>query len=545
MIQKPISNKHAHVSDDGNGQVCKLHFTYSPQLVQHMMRLSGRSYDPEKKCWTCAISSQNLESLILQGFELDEELQKLVDRSRVKERDIKITKIAGLQGTLRPYQNIGVGFIEAKDGRALIADEMGLGKTIQAIGWLQLHPEHRPAVIVVPASLKLNWVEECEKWMKKPHVQELYGFKTYKLEKRTEIIIINYDIVSHWIQELREMKPQVLVMDEIQLIKSSTSKRTKAVKALAKGIPHIIGLSGTPIINRPVEAYNAITIIDPLLLGSYWHFTHRYCAAKKGFYGLDVTGASNTLELHEKLVGSVMLRRLKKDVLTELPDKSTSLVPIELDNMEEYRAVENDFITYLRMIKNDPTIKKTGAEALMKINVLKQLCVQGKMKAMIEWIENFLESGEKLVCFATHTATIDAVMNHFGKVAVRYDGSVSQTNRQKAKNDFQNDEKIRLFVGMIDTEGKPAGVGLTLTTARCTFTMEYQWSPTVHDQADDRVHRIGQNRAVINYKAIAAGTIEEKIARLIDAKRIINDAIIDGVETEQKHLLTELIKSYL
>jgi SNF2 family DNA or RNA helicase len=167
------------------------------------------------------------------------------------------------------------------------------------------------------------------------------------------------------------------------------------------------------------------------------------------------------------------------------------------------------------------------------------------LKGCIDWISEFLESGQKLVVFVTHIDTINQLMLAFPKNAVRFDGSVSQIDRDKAVTRFQTDDSINLFFGMLDSQGKPAGVGITLTAAWATATIEYQWSPGVHDQADDRIHRIGQKNACINYKLIANKTIENFLVKMQDSKRKILDKVLDGTETNQGSLLTELINNYL
>lgn len=415
--------------------------------------------------------------------------------------------------------------------------------TVQALAYLQLHKELRTAIIVVPASLKLNWLRETFNWIPNSQAEVLTGRTPYKTTGK--ILILNYDILEAWVPYLIKIKPKILIMDEVHCIKNGAAKRTKAAKKLGKVVEHIIGLSGTPVLNRPIEIYNAVSMIDPTVLGSYFVFTKRYCDAKKSIWGTNVQGASNVEELHRKLTSTVMLRRLKVNVAKDLPDKQTAFVPIELDNWAEYVYAERNFIKWVSETKGTAAaIRASNAETLGQINALKQLAVKGKMANVISWIEEFIDSGEKLVLFCTHTATIDAIMTAFPKISVRYDGGVNQSNRDKAVTSFQTDVRIKLFVGMLDAAGNPAGVGLTLTAAWSTATIEYQYTPGVHDQADDRIHRIGQKNACTNYKLIAAGTIEEKIAALLDKKRQIVDGILDGKRTPAESLLMELIKSY-
>jgi len=237
-----------------------------------------------------------------------------------------------------------------------------------------------------------------------------------------------------------------------------------------------------------------------------------------------------------------MIRRLKRDVLPQLPPKARSFVPVQLHNREDYRLAEEDFIGFLRETKGAEAARRaSNAEALAKIEALKQLSVQGKLAESIDWISDFLENGEKLVVFAVHRFVIDALMEKFSKIAVKIDGSVSLSERNKAVEAFQGNDKIRLFVGNI----KAAGVGLTLTASSNVVFLELPWTPGDLSQAEDRCHRIGQKDSVNIYFLLAPDTIEERLAHILDSKRKVLDAVLDGEITAQESLLTELIKGYI
>ena len=522
-------------------RVIKIQFPYNILDLENVRTLSGRRYHVEQRIWSAPVCVETVELLKKWGFMLDSKLEIFLQKVNTHIDPAATIEVPGLKDHLFPFQDRGVAFIESRDGRALIADEMGLGKTIEALAWLQLHPERRPAIVVVPASLKLNWQREAQHWMGDPKVQVLSGTSLYKVTG--EIIVINYDILGDWFPALKAMNPQVLICDEIHYIKSNSARRTKAVKQLAKGIPHVIGLSGTPIVNRPVEAFNTLHIIDPTVVGSFWSYAHRYCNAHNNGFGWDFNGASNTAELHERLTQTVMLRRVKSDVLTDLPDKLHSFVPIELDNEKEYRSAERDFISFVQRTKgSDAAERASNAATLAEIEGLKQLAVQGKMKQAIDWIQNFLDADGKLVVFAVHKFVIDALMSHFGtQLAVKIDGSTPMTDRQRAVDIFQHNPECRLFVGNIQA----GGVGITLTAASNLVFLELGWSPSLMDQAADRIHRIGQKFSVNIYYLLAENTIEEQIANLLDKKRKVVDSIMDGIETEQSSLLSELMKIYI
>jgi SNF2 family DNA or RNA helicase len=520
-------------------KMIKICFPFNHDDLDRVRSLPDRKFDPDNKYWICPLTIDAVENLKDWEFLIDHHLEAFLKTAKIHVDDVEEKTVIGLKKTLYPFQQQGVSFIEAKRGRALIADEMGLGKTVQALAWLHLHPELRPAIVVVPASVKLNWAREAQAWLANPKVEILSGNTPHRTHG--EILIINYDVLPGWVEALKNLNPQVLITDECHYFKNNQAKRTKAIKSLGKGISHIIALSGTPLVNRPIEIFNAIKLIDPTVVGSYFDYGRRYCGLKHNGFGWDFTGSTNAKELHEKLTSSIMLRRLKADVLPELPDKARSFIPISLDNLGEYRAAERDFIAFVRAQKGREAAKRaSNAQALAEIEGLKQLAVKGKLVESVGWIADFLETDAKLVVFATHKFVIDALMAAFKNVAVKVDGSVTGVNRQRAVDEFQTNPNVRLFVGNI----KAAGVGITLTAASSVAFLELPWTPGDVTQAEDRCHRIGQKDSVNIYYLLADNTIEEKIAALIDSKRKVLDAVLDGQDTEDESLLSALMNEY-
>ena len=546
------------------GNYLVITFPYNPDLVAKVKTLNERRWNSDKKRWIAPICLESVEKLREWGFDLDYSILAWADKLQAPP-SLNIKSIPGLRKALFPYQLEGVQFIESRGGRALVADEMGLGKTAQALSWLQLHPKARPAIIVVPASLKLNWEREAAIWMSNPKVQILNGKpKSIRPKLGKDIVIINYDILGNdytkskvvdgkktkpveiewtgWVDFLIGIRPQVIVTDECHFFKSNDAQRTKAVRKLAKGVPHFIALSGTPATNKPAEMYNAISCVEPKLFPSFWKFGQRYCGAKNNGFGWEFNGATNTAELHQKLTSTIMIRRLKADVLKDLPPKMRNVVPMQIENDDTYRRAEDDFIAWVREeFGRKKAAKAKQAEALTRLEGLKQLAVQGKLADCLEWIDNFLETGEKLVVFAVHKFVIDALMARFGREAVKVDGSVKNEDRQTAVDAFQNDESVRLFVGNIQA----AGVGLTLTRASNTCFLELPWTPAAVSQAEDRVHRIGQESESVNaWYLLAHGTIEEELAALIDRKLQVLSHLLDGKEVDEESMISELLAKY-
>jgi len=519
-------------------------FPYNKEHVQYMHKLEGRKWHGDKKCWTCAWTSGNIQKLKDWGFEMDPRFSEHEDtKLATKIKQVFVSKIKGLKKTLYPYQGEGVQFIEAHGGRALIADEMGLGKTIQALAWLQLHPELRPAVVIVPAVGKLKWKREARDWMDRPDVQILYGAgNDESISWTNDIIIINYDILKNWVMSLKKLEPKVLIIDECHYIKNNKAQRTKAVKRLAKEIPHVIGLSGTPIKNRPAEIYNGVKLIDPLALPEPWPFYKKYCGLKHNGFGWDWSGASNTKELNKVLTESCMIRRLKVDVLPDLPTKTRTFVPMPLENKTEYRDAELNFIDYLHEKKGEQAAEKArAAEHLVRIEGLKQLAIQGKLKHCIQWIEDFLEVEDKLVVFCVHRNVAHDLMEHFGEVAVKIVGGMTAQQKDDANTRFQTSDKIKLFVGNIQA----AGVAIDLFAASHVAFLELPQTPGDMVQAEDRLLRIGQENNVTVHFLLAQDTIDEKMAMLLDRKAKVIAAVTDGADVPQQSMLSELINEYL
>lgn len=463
--------------------------------------------------------------------------------------------INGLGGELLPFQRAGVQYIELKRGRVLLADEMGLGKTCQTLAWLQMHKELRPAIIICPASVKINWQREAQKWLSDaPENQTAiaYGSEPFP---QAAITIINYDIAERFATNMRALQTKVLVLDECQYLKgdAGTEKRKgvqrvrtiygygsgrKHVPGIADDIPHILALSGTPIENRPIELWNTAHALYPVVFDNYLKFAKQYAGAHKGYFGWNVSGSTNLAELQTILRETCMVRRLKKDVLLELPDKRRVTLPMELANRPEYIKAYNNLRQWLRDTGHSPEdiARKMRAEVLTRIEVLKQVAVRGKLGAMFEWIDDQLATGEKLIVFAVHRATVAAVAARYNAPTIM--GSDDAAARQQAVDTFQNDPACQVIACNL----RAGGVGLNLTAASNVVSLELGWTPTAHDQAEARAHRHGQKNAVTAWYLLAHGTIEEDIAQLIDRKRLTIQAVLDdGTAADTGGILGALI----
>jgi SWI/SNF-related matrix-associated actin-dependent regulator 1 of chromatin subfamily A len=325
-----------------------------------------------------------------------------------------------------------------------------------------------------------------------------------------------------------------VVLDECHKTKNPKAQRTKAVRELCKGKVHVISLSGTPIVNRPAEFHTTLSILSPERYGSFWKYAMEYCGAKHNGFGWDFSGASNTAELHEELTRTLMLRRLKADVLKDLPEKTKTVLPVNLNgNMRIYDdALREAYGVWAGMEKPD------AMADIAQISKLRVAAARAKMDLCVEWIEDFLESEKKLVTFVVHHEVSDILKKTFGDKAVFLDERVPVNDRSALVERFQTDPNIRLLVGSVEV----AGMGWTMTAASDAVFLEYPWTPGMLDQAGDRIHRIGQRNAVNIYYIVAQETLEEDMIELLDEKRKVLDEVLDGKETERGSILSELLK---
>lgn len=516
----------------------KIEFTFDREVLEKVKTLSKRNYNAKEKVWYAPATFNNIVALKDFGFEIDEALNDIINKFSNTNKNISIE---GLKKELLPFQKEGVEFFINKNGRAIIGDEMGLGKTVQALGYIHYNTK-RPALIICPASLKMNWKKEAEAWIPNVKAKIVINSKKFKFDDNEDVVIINYDLLNKFEKELMELKPKIVIIDECHSIKSSKTKKTKAALNITKNAEHIIALSGTPAVNRPVELYNTINLVDPYLFPSFFKFALKFCGAKHTGFGWNFSGSSNTDELNE-ILKTIMIRRKKIDVLSDLPEKRRSIISIDIDNEKEYREAEKDIVKYVSEKNGYEAGKKAKkAKALVMISNLRQLAARGALANSFEWIDNFIEgSDQKLVIFAVHKEIIDKVMNRYKDISVKIDGSVKDEFRDDIVTQFQENPNVRIFVGNI----KAAGVGLTLTAASNVVFLELPWSPGLLFQAEDRCHRYGQKSAVNIWYLIAQNTVEETFAKMIDSKRKILEEIFDGKTTDaEKNIFDNLINSF-
>lgn len=435
---------------------------------------------------------------------------------------------AGLQPY--PFQRAGVEFaLQAIEqwGACLVADDMGLGKTIQGLCIANALGVER-VLIVCPASLRINWQREAAKWLLWAHVS-----------------VISYEgAAKEYDPSDRPTAPVVwplVIYDEAQYMKNPAAKRTLA--CLEIPARKRVFLSGTPVTNRPIELWPILRGIDPKAWGSRHDFGVRYCAAKmqrmkvrtkhgaKWTNVWDYSGASNLVELQRRLRSTVMVRRLKKDVLKDLPPKVRQIIEIPAKGQsipaDLLRAI--GVIAKLRHKAHTPDevrqLKEAQAVALERMSKVRHEQALAKVPAVVEHVRELLESVDKVVVFAHHRDVIaqlhDALTDFRPSLVV---GGQGDLIKQKNVDEFQTVPECRVFIGQIQA----AGVGLTLTAASTVVFAELDWTPGNMAQCEDRCHRIGQKDSVLVQHLVLEGSLDARISKALLRKQQVIDQTLDS-----------------
>lgn len=474
---------------------------------------------------------------------MDEHLQKLA-LSRATTSDVVVPTPAGL--TLKPYQRAGVAYmLTHKD--TYVGDDMGLGKTVETLGFINVLRTTNPdlnTLIVAPSTLAFNWRAEVDTWIvpvrgKKPEVIVVPSSR-YEVPKRDNLLVVtNYEKLpgdTLFTDSLKRVW-DVAIFDEAQALKNWQSKRAQAVlgpEGLMQRAHRTAFLSGTPIENYPKEIWSIAAAICPAKFGDWWEYAKRYCGLHKeqrmgGSYTVD-TGATHLAELQQRLRASFMIRRLKSDVLTELPPKRRQLVVLgdsKVDwsrdpDFKRWRELyEQDYEQKLAALESAKTqedyrrasrhLEEFTGVAFKDMSALRHKTAVAKLPACLEYVDNMLDAGlEKLVIYAHHQDVLQALAAHFGPAAVSLDGETPQKKREEVVRRFQEGD-ARIFIGGL----KAAGVGLNLYAASTAVFIEMDWNPAKVTQAEDRLCRIGQKKMVHVVHLVLDGTLDVNICKRV------------------------------
>jgi SWI/SNF-related matrix-associated actin-dependent regulator 1 of chromatin subfamily A len=410
----------------------------------------------------------------------------------------------------------------------ILADDMGLGKTTSTI-IAALETGAKKILIICPATLKINWKREIENYSDRPiFISEGKQFST-----EDDFVIVNYDIMKNFHDPKKKdeslilmSKFDLIIIDEAHYIKNAQAQRTKLINDITKSVDRLWLLTGTPMTSRPIDYFNLLSLIDSPVAKNWMAYVIRYCAGFQFKVGprkiWNVQGASNLEELRDRTAG-LTLRRLKENVL-DLPDKIITPVYLRLKS-KLYEEVMGD---YYNWYEKNPEESKSLTVQFTKLTKIRQIIADEKISQTIEIAENIIEQDKKVIIFCNFTDSLNKITEHFGKAAVKLDGSMSKVERQFSVDQFQENDKVKVFVGNI----KAAGVGITLTSAEAVIFNDLSFLPSDHAQAEDRAYRYGQKNNVLVYYPIFENTIEGIIYDILhNKKQVIATVMGDNQNT--------------
>ncbi|XP_027422887.1 SWI/SNF-related matrix-associated actin-dependent regulator of chromatin subfamily A-like protein 1 isoform X2 [Bos indicus x Bos taurus] len=535
-----------------NGERFQVKIGYNEALIAVFKSLPSRSYDPATKTWNFSMTDYGPLNVKARKWSfLLEEYSKLMERVRglpqvqldplpktltlafaaqlqktslspvadIPEADLSRVD-SKLVSSLLPFQRAGVNFAIAQRGRLLLADDMGLGKTIQAICIAAYYRKEWPLLVVVPSSVRFTWEQAFCRWLPSLNPVDINVVVTGK-DRLTDglVNIVSFDLLS---KLEKQLKPpfKVVIIDESHFLKNIKTARCRAAMPLLKVAKRVILLSGTPAMSRPAELYTQILAVRPTFFPQFHAFGLRYCGAKRQPWGWDYSGSSNLGELKLLLEEAVMLRRLKGDVLSQLPAKQRKMVVVAPGQINARTRAALDAAAK-EMTTKDKT-KQQQKEALI---LFFNRTAEAKIPSIIEYILDLLESGrEKFLVFAHHKVVLDAITKELERKRVqhiRIDGSTSSADREDLCQQFQLSPGPAVAVLSITA----ANMGLTFSSADLVVFGELFWNPGVLMQAEDRVHRIGQLSSVSIHYLVARGTADDYLWPLIQEKiKVLGEA---------------------
>lgn len=505
---------------------------YSKDLIELFKQMKSKIYDAKTRKWNFLLEEHNMliERVRLLSQVQLEPLPKTLAQafaSQLKktclEADIPDADLSGvdtqLVSSLLPFQRAGVNFAIAKGGRLLLADDMGLGKTVQAICIAAFYRKEWPLLVVVPSSVRFTWEQAFLQWLPSLSADRINVVVTGKDRLTAGLVnIISFDLLSKMEKQLKTSF-KVVIVDESHFLKNSKTARCRAAMPILKMAKRVILLSGTPAMSRPAELYTQIIAVKPTFFPHFHLFGLRYCDAKRQPWGWDYSGSSNLGELKLLLEEAVMLRRLKSDVLSQLPAKQRKMVVLAPERMNAKTRAALDAAT------KEMTTWDTKQKQKEALFAFFNRTAEAKIPSIIEYILDLLESGkEKFLVFAHHKVVLDAVTKELDRKDVphiRIDGSTSSADRETRCQQFQLSERHSVAVLSITA----ANMGLTLSAANLVVFAELFWNPGMLIQAEDRVHRIGQSSSVSIHYLVARGTADDYLWPLIQEKiKVLGEA---------------------
>ncbi|NXW48589.1 SMAL1 protein, partial [Nyctiprogne leucopyga] len=506
---------------------------YSAEVIGVFKQMDSRNYDMNTRRWNflledypklmevlhslVSVEVEPLPEAVIQTFAA--QIQRSTSQTDIPDADLSVVD-SEVVTSLMPFQREGVNFAILRNGRLLLADDMGLGKTIQAICVAAYYREEWPLLVVTPSSVRFTWAEAFHRWLPSLSPDSTNVIVTGKDNLTASLInIISFDLLSKMDKQLKSAF-QVVIIDESHYLKNVKTARCRAAMPLLKAARRVILLSGTPAMSRPAELYTQIAAVQPTFFPQFHSFGLRYCDARKMPWGWDYSGSSNLTELKILLEESIMIRRLKSDVLSQLPAKQRKMVVVAPEGISaKTKAVLA--AEAKKMVKGYES-KQKEKEALLQFY---NRTAEAKIHSVIEYILELLESGnDKFLVFAHHKIVLDAIVAELEKKRVEYiriDGSTPSAERQSLCQKFQFSEKQVVAVLSLTA----ANMGLTLSAADLVVFAELFWNPGVLIQAEDRAHRIGQTSSVNIHYLVARGTADDYLWPMIQEKiKVLGEA---------------------
>ena len=484
-------------------------------------------------------------SLILERYPLEilsksvwqRKLRNKTIKKQIEQKPEKLAKaVAGKQfrGKLLNFQKMGLDFLLKSSGNALLADDMGLGKTVQTLAYIASEKQSLPALIVAPLVTLTNWQREIERFMKKKSKNgrivenDVPTITSIRSGKRGEIsnydfYLINYELLHKRQDDLAKLKIRTLVCDEVQHLRSKTTQKYKAVKTLAsmKSMKYRVGLSGTPIYNHGSEIWPIVDILKPGLLGNFKEFCEYFCYQDEKGKAIVVPNKRDSLRY--VLQRDVMLRRKKSDVLKELKDKVRYKETIDADETYYKNELNKIWSKLEEEQKNAETEFNKLASYQRAIQSERQAAGVAKLHHVIDFVKNIMEIEESVVVFCHHKyihKLLHESLQEFKPSSII--GGQNDQIRQDNIDRFQNGDTKLMVAGL-----RAGSMGINLTRAKYVIFAELDWSPAIHRQAEDRLHRIGQKNTVFAYYLIGKRTLDEHVANILVDKSYEIDAIMD------------------
>ena len=456
---------------------------------------------------------------------------------RKTEKLSKVIPKKQFRGKLLNFQKEGLDFLLKSSGNALLADDMGLGKTVQTLAYIASEKQSLPAVVVAPLVTLTNWQREIERFMKKkskngrivehdvPTITSIRSGKQKELGDY-DFYLINYELLYKRQIDLSKLKIHTLVCDEVQHLRSKTTKKYSAVKKLAamKSVKYRVGLSGTPIYNHGSEIWPIVDILKPGLLGSFKEFCEYFCYQDER--GKAIVVPSKRDGLRHVLQRDVMLRRKKSDVLKELKDKVRYKETIDADETYYKNELNKIWSKLEEEQKHAETEFSKVASYQRAIQSERQAAGVAKLHHVIDFVKNIMEIEESVVVFCHHKSIhklLHESLQEFNPAAII--GGQTDKIRQECIDNFQNGDTKLIIVGL-----RAGNLGINLTRAKYVIFAELDWSPAIHRQAEDRLHRIGQKNTVFAYYLIGKRTLDEHVANILVDKSYEIDAIMDETQ---------------